>query len=60
MNNKETLIFLKGKKEGLRVFQKELKIFRQRVEEELRICREQIKEWGYQNGTNTRTSKRTI
>lgn len=44
MNNAETLAFLKGQKEGLRLFKVELKFIRDSIEERLKIIREQIKE----------------
>lgn len=44
MNNNETLIFLKGKKEGLRQARERIKIVRNEIEEMIKLTIEDIKE----------------
>ncbi len=45
MNKLETIAYLKGKKEGLRLLREELKIFRRRIEVDIRFAKDELKEW---------------
>ena len=44
MNKEETLKWFKGKKEGLKIARGEIKILKDRIEEEIRIINMEIKE----------------
>ena len=45
MNKQETIAFLKGKLVGLRWRKRELIIFRQNVNEDISIAKDELKQW---------------
>lgn len=45
MNKKETIAYLKGKLQGLRGRRKELMLFKKRIEEDISIAKDELKQW---------------
>jgi len=45
MNKQETIAHLNGKLQGLKTYKKELMLFKKRVEEDISIVKDELKQW---------------